>query len=221
MSAPAIIALDCPQCGRPLPGLETDVAFVCPACARAWELVDGAFVDRPFAQVEPAKEPARLVNLPAWCFVLKATVQVPEGSKSAVLAGAKRATERAAELHAGYALACAVPRADVFGDWGHRWTGLQPRWQQAGSAHPLAGASHSSADAAVLVQHYVLDLLDRLVDVSAVHIDVKLGVPGLLAVPAALDEDRLISPWGADLVLPVHALDGWVEIERQATLPAG
>lgn len=225
MSTPALLALDCPGCGQPLPGLESDVAFACATCARAWELVDGAFVDRLFAQVAPEGDAggggASRVNLPAWHFRVEASVQVPENVDSALLLNARRAAARAAEIHAAYVLACSEPRADVFGDWGHRWTGIQPSWKTAARAFPVAGASLGSADARFLAGHYVYALLGRLVDVSAVKIALKVGGIGLLAVPTRLEGDHLVSPWGEDLTLPVHALDGWIEIQAQATLPAG
>lgn len=222
MTTPAILALDCPGCGRPLPGLESDVAFACATCARAWELVDGSFTERPFAQVAPQGRGQRShVNLPAWHFRVEVSVQVPEGGDSALVLNARRAAARAAEIHTAYVLACSEPRTDVFGDWGHRWTGIQPSWEKAAQAFPVAGASLGSGDARVLAGHYVYDLLDRLVEVSAVKISLRLGDVRLLAVPAAYESGRLASPWGEDLTLPVHALDGWFEIQQQATLPAG
>lgn len=238
MSGPVVLPLDCPECGQPLPGLEADVAFACSSCGRAWEITDGRFAPRPFVQVGHTATPGEVfVNLPAWQFPLRVRVAAAAASPATASAGAaavsadpapqpaapragdvQRAAERATGLRTAYALACAIPRTEVFGDWGHRWTGLQPSWTPGERPYVVVGASLSSADAGLLVQHYALDLLDRITDLEMLKVKIEHGEPRLLGVPVAVRERQLVSPWGADLELPVHALDGWVQIRERATI---
>lgn len=69
-----LLPLTCPTCGRNLPALPEDVAFVCLACRLAVEAVDGEMIARPLAVV-PAPSATGTFHLPVWRFA--PAVRVP------------------------------------------------------------------------------------------------------------------------------------------------
>lgn len=218
MTAAPLILLDCGECGAPLPGLEADVAFVCPRCGTARELEDGRLVPRPFVQAAAPAEPgARRVNLPVWRFDASVDAQLAAGATWDSLER-KRITDRAAELQRVYVLACALPRGDVYGDWGEAWTTLQPEWEPAPERHPVIGASLPSDEARVIGAHYIFDILDAIFDLAGLEVEVDIGEPTLVALPVYHADGRLRPP-GGGLEVPGRALDDYEEMVKQATLP--
>ena len=222
MSARGLLALDCPRCGAPLPGLDADIAFACPPCGAAWEVVGGRLEPVDFRQLPLDANVDAAVNLPAWRF--PARISASPRSRIGPTAIASALAARAAELRGAYVLAATLSRADVFGDWGRDWTRIQPEWSppretRAGATprpetnrhpatnrHPLVGATLPSADARHLAEHTLLAELDRVHDLGDVDVALELGVPTLLAVPAVLADSRL-RPLLGGVPIPLHALD--------------
>lgn len=219
MSGRGLLALDCPRCGTPLPGLDADVAFVCPPCGAAWE-VDGATL-RPIAyhqiamgaETDPrVSHSSRVhhstrINLPAWLF--PARIEATPRSRTGPTAIASALAARAAALSFAWVSAATLSRADVFGDWSRDWTRIQPTWKPSADRRPLAGATLASADAHVIAEHILLAEIDRVHDLGDVDVTITLGEPTLLAVPAIVADGR-VRPVIGGVDVPLGALDDGV-----------
>lgn len=207
MSGRGLLALDCPRCGTPLPGLDADIAFACPPCGAAWEVDGGALLPIAFHQIAVGPNTEPRVDLPAWLF--PARIEASPRTRTGPTAVASALAARAAALNYAWVSAATLPRADVFGDWSRDWTRIQPTWEASTDRRPLAGATLASTDARIIAEHLLLAEIDRVHDLGDVDVTITLGEPTLLAVPAIVADGR-VRPVIGGVDVPLGALDDGV-----------
>lgn len=206
---PRVLALRCRACTSPLPAASNDVAFRCPQCGRAWEIVDGELAERPSLYVAPPGEAGPpLIYLPYWSFMASAAAE-PAGVADAAKLTAR---DRAAQIKRVWVAAYAVHRPTYVGEWGLTYTRIQPSWEaRRGHGPQSPGATISAADAGRIGRHYVLAEIDRAADLGGLAVNVELGAPELWAIPCHDLGIQIRCPW-TRAELPASALDDLSEI---------
>lgn len=208
---PRVLALRCRACHGDLPAASNDVAFRCPQCGRAWEIMNGDLRERPSAFVAPPPSPRHpIVYLPYWSFIVSAEARPPDLHDESHL----RARDRAARFERSFVAAYSIYRPTYVGEWGLVYTRMPPRWQTRTGHGPRApGATISGFDARKIAALYILGEIDRAADIGSLEIDLEVGEPELWAIPCYDLGEQLRCPWTRG-ELPVGALDDIAEIRR-------
>ncbi|NIR43797.1 MAG: hypothetical protein GWN99_07550 [Gemmatimonadetes bacterium] len=210
-SGARVIALRCSACHGALPAASNDVAFRCPQCGRAWEIIGGVLRERPSAFVAPPPSPRHpILYLPYWSFPVSAKA-TPSGFQEE---SHLKARDRAAKFERAFVSAFSIYRPTYVGEWGLVYTRLPPKWQTRTGHGPRApGATISGFDARKLAALYILGEIDRAADIGSLEIELDVGEPELWAIPCYDLGEGIRCPWSR-AELPVGALDDVAEIRR-------
>jgi hypothetical protein len=210
VSQPRVIALRCQACRAELPATPNDVAFRCPQCGRAWEIVAGSLEERPSIFVAaPSGAKHSLFYLPYWSFTVSVTAEPRKREEKTLTA-----RDRAAKFERAWVSAFSINRPTYVGEFGLVYTRVPPKWEtRTGHGPEAPGATIPAADSKKIARHYVLAEIDRAADIGELDIKMEIGDAELWAIPCYDIGEQLRCPWTRGELM-TGALDDFSEIRR-------
>ncbi len=199
MGGPAVLALRCPRCAGPLPGLQQDVVFWCVACQVPHEVVGETFVERRGFIARAAAQANRpTLHLPVWAFRVNYASHWENPEREALARQVPR-------LEWVYVTGFELHNASYFGDPGQIFTQRMVHLE-AGDPAPLVGCTRSLEEAKAYVEPHLLTIIDRRVDVTGLELSCAIGEALLWGVPF-FDEGDTLRDGILGLKIPAAAVD--------------
>lgn len=181
-----LIPLRCPACQADLPHQENDSIFYCLDCCKGFELLaSGEFLGRKVAFLPPPEDiqsSQKIRYLPFWCYGISLTLSTANPNKQHVL-------DRFRDLKWVFVCACATRGLSYFGDPGVNHTAIRTLPRGDVLKLPLVGGWRSGTLARNWVSLTVLSILDRMADVTDIHMSVSIKSEHLAAMPYLRDGD--------------------------------
>jgi hypothetical protein len=184
----AISPLKCPDCGKPLSGMDQDVIFFCWNCLVGYEIENGKFNMRNIEIIPPPEnaDPASYLWAPMWAFKTTSKFNAPRQS-------GKQVERILAASPWVWVTAFKTWRASYFGDPGMIYTArsLVPQTTAPVKDAMPVGCSLSEKEAREYVEPFLLSIVDRQVDVAPITITPEVVETKLVSVPFVDEGDKI------------------------------
>lgn|GEM_PF-3473934 len=180
-----LIPLKCQNCGNQFSAGEKDVVFYCSNCRKAWEVKEGRLSECPVIVAKSAKVfSAAPVFLPFWQF----RTNVSAGNAPAAIEVFSQ------KLVYAWVTGFFAAKVATIGDPGMVYTSrsLDIQEEEAGPVEiKISGCVRDRATAEKFATVFIMQTIDRRMDISEMDIEVKFLSGRLVGVPFFRMGDRL------------------------------